>query len=393
MRVVLEAKTATRCRSCSYLNPLPGLRHRAVCSSCSQPIDVAGKIREGIEVGLRYSFGGYYDAVAESFLYDEDHELKDARNSHGSPFALRKVARFSCHCGAPLGDPQNGATDVRCAKCNDRTPVRWPDDLTREWDPRIAYVVGDAGDRGVALAQKLEGTVVPCGGCGAPLAQQGRQRVIACTHCHAENFLSDAIWTKLFPRPEEHAFFIVYERDEDAQAEAIAFLQSTTKYFFEDADKKRIAALARPMKDRVFVVRVKRAIANEEDAIDDVEIARAIVSRGDLDAAKMESIDGRMPRSMRSAVVKDASDAFIARWLASEDVATRAIAASVAKGAALDACASDAAYEVRAVVAMRTDAPAEILGALRKDPESSVREKARANPSHPVGFFTKLFGG
>jgi len=65
MRVVLQVKTATRCNTCSYLNPLPGLRHETECVNCAQTIDVAGKIKGGRDGGLRYTFGGYYDAVAE----------------------------------------------------------------------------------------------------------------------------------------------------------------------------------------------------------------------------------------------------------------------------------------------------------------------------------------
>jgi hypothetical protein len=207
--------------------------------NCAGPIDVAGKIRDAWDGGLTYAFGGYYDAVAESLVYEGEHDLDDARESDGSPITLGKVRHFACHCGAPLEEPAAGAADLRCAKCGDLTPVRWPDESTREWDPRVAYLVGDAGDRGVALREKLEGTVVACGGCGAPLVQQARMRVLTCSHCRAENFLSDKVWTKLFPRPESHVFYLVYDLDDDAYADAIAFLITSTHYGFEGAEEGR----------------------------------------------------------------------------------------------------------------------------------------------------------
>lgn len=393
MRVVLEARTATRCDSCSFLNPLAGLRHQAECLSCAQPIDVAGKIRDGRDGGLTYTFGGYYDAVAESLLYDGEHELEDAGDSHGSPFTVRRVRQAACHCGVPLGEPARAATELRCGSCRDVTPVRWPDERTREWDPRITYLVGDAGDRGVALRQKLEGTVVPCGNCGAPLAQQGRQRAVVCTHCQAENFLSDKIWTKLFPKPEDHVFYLVYDLDDEAYADAIAFLSTTTHYFFDDAEAKLLREKADAMKDRVLAARVKRALASQEDdAIDEV-VARAIVSRSDLDAETVARVDDRIDAVRRKIVSGETSAAFLDRWLASDDADIRAIGARAAKGAALRVCATDAAPEVRSVIAARADAPAELLAVLRKDPDEGVREKARANASYQPGFFTKLFGG
>jgi hypothetical protein len=396
MRVVLEAKTATRCKTCSYLNPLPGLRHETECVNCANPIDVAAKIRDGREGGLKYTFGGYYDAVAESLLYEGDHDLQDARDSQGSPFALRKVGHFACRCKAPLEAPAPGAADLRCGRCGNVTPVRWPDDGTRKWDKRIAYLVGDAGDRGVALRQKLEGTVVGCGNCGAPLAPQGRQRAVVCTHCRAENFLSDKIWTKLFPNPEEHAFYLVYELDEKAQAKAIAFLMHTGHYFFDKHQKKAIAGMQHAMEDRVRAERVQRVLDYENDDERDpvpADVAHEIVSRLDLDARTIEAVDVRLTDEVRRKVASDKiNPKFLKRWLHSSHSGTRAIGARLAQGDALQNCAKDDSEDVRAVIAARHDAPPEIIAALRKDPSETVREKARANESYQPGFFTKLFG-
>jgi hypothetical protein len=397
MRVVLEARTATRCSTCRFLNPLAGLRHQAECSNCAEPIDVAGQIRDAYEGGLTYAFGGYYDAVAESLVYQDDqpHELEDGRESSGSPFTLRKVPHFACHCGTPLDTPAPGAADLRCSRCGDASPIRWPDDRTREWDPRITYLVGDAGDRGVKIRPKLEGTVVGCGNCGAPLDRDGRQRVVICTHCRSENFLSDQILTKLYPRPESHSFYIVYELDDEAYADAFVFLASTTHYGFEESQEKFIRDKTRAMKDRILAARVKRAITNEsDDSRIEEEVARAIVARSDLDAETVERLDERLSDSVRRKIVSDkTSAAFLGRWLASDDDDVRAIGARAAKGDALRACATDASPRVREIIAARADTPAEILAALRKDPDDDVREKARANASYQPGFFTRLLGG
>jgi hypothetical protein len=423
MQVVLETRTATRCSTCSYLNPLPGLRHTAICVNCTEPIDVAGQIRDGRLGGLTYTFGGYYDAVAESVLYDGEHELEDGSESSGSPLRLRKVRHVACHCGAQLDAPARGALgtpsasrpalgtpsasrpalgtpsasrpalDLRCAGCGDLTPIRWPDERTREWDPRITYLVGDAGDRGIALRQKLEGTVIPCGSCGAPLSLEGRRRVLVCTHCHGENILSDAILTKLYPKPEHHVFYLVYELDDDAYSDAIAFLSTTTHYDFERAHEKLIRKEAKSRHDRVVAWRVKRLLSDHEDATIDADVAREVVARTDLDKATVARIDGRLTNAMREKIVSQTSAPFLKRWLRSKDASERAIAARVAQGEALHACAADESYMVREAIASREDTPPELLAALRKDPHDHVREKARANKAYQPGFFTRLLGG
>jgi hypothetical protein len=398
MRIVLRAKTATRCSTCSYLNPLPGLRHQAECVNCAEPIDVAGKIRDSHDGGLSYWFGGYVDTVAEALLYGEgEHELEDMSEGGGSALELRKVERFACHCGAALDAPATdpATKEIRCGSCKDLTPVRWPDAQTREWDPRITFIVGDAGDRGVALKQKVEGTVVKCGNCGAPLAQQGRQRALVCTHCHAENFLSDQIWTKLFPRPEQHVFYLVYDlrEEDDAYAEAFAFLSATTHYDFKKAQQKLIRTKAHEMKPRILAAKVKRVLTNTKDHADLTEdVARAIVARDDLDKATMARIEERLTHAVRNKIVShEMSAPFLHRWLHSQDEDVRAIAARIAKGDALAKCAADKSVEVRLAVAGRKDAPPEMIAALRKDPNERVRDKARENPAYKPGFFEKLF--
>jgi hypothetical protein len=261
-------------------------------------------------------------------------------------------------------------------------------------DARLgAYVVGDAADRGVALGQKLEGTVVSCGHCGAPLALQGRQRNCVCAHCRSENFLSDAIWTKLFPQPEAHVFYLVYELDDAAQADALAFLVTTGHYFFDEAEKSLLREKVEAVKDLVLAARVRRALESQEDKIDE-DVARQIFARNDLDAETVANVDKRLSHKVREvAATGAASAAFVAHWLASNDEDIRAVGARFASGDALRACATDASREVRAVIASRADTPPELLAALRKDPHDAVRQKARANASYQPGFFTRLFGG
>jgi hypothetical protein len=389
MRVVLQARLDARCETCDIPTPVPGLRHDTVCMHCAKPINIAKLIRDARESGLKYWFGGYCDALAEAILYDADHDLADATNSRS--LRLRFVKRLACRCGAALEAPAPGAREVRCTQCGDAIPVRWPDAQTREWDPRITYLIGDAGDRGVALRQKLEGTVVGCGGCGAPLEQRDKRRALVCSHCKAESFLSDAVWTKLYPDPEAHVFHLVYDLDEDGLADAVASLVVNRNYI-QRQHYPRIVELHEAMKDRVIAAGVRRALAWPEEKLD-VHVALALVARTDLSGDAIDSIDARLTNDFRDTIEAQATPEFISRWVASEDSATRAIGAKRAGGADLEKCAKDPYPRVRAVIARRTDAPPEVIAILRKDGDSEVREHARKNPSFQPGLLTKLFGG
>src|SRR5258706_9348391 len=114
-------RVSVRCDACSVLTPMVGIRNLVSCRNCAARIDFVAKVKDSRDGGVTYPFGGYYDALAEATLLLKDGEdCDDARDSHGSPVTLRRVAAPACpSCEQPLPIPDKGASTLRCAGCSD----------------------------------------------------------------------------------------------------------------------------------------------------------------------------------------------------------------------------------------------------------------------------------
>jgi hypothetical protein len=304
---------------------------------------------------------------------------------------VRKAA--ACGCGAVLPVPQPGASDVVCASCSDLTPVRWPDEATQRWDPRISCVLGDAGEGGGRGApvkpQSMSGSLVTCGSCGAPAAAQDRRRTLVCVQCSAATFLSDAVLTTMFPYATDHHFYLAYQLDEGAELAMYEYLARhehvTFKKPVEEVLLQRLVAARGRDRGRVL------------DATGPLELKAARdLATSDLSEADAARLDSRVDDAQRAALAAGrVSPALVAAWARSSSPASRASAARAAEDDSplVPALARDPSPPVRAAIAARKSTAPELLAELRKDPDPTVSAAAKANPSFEPGFFTRLFGG
>lgn len=396
MLISLEARLAARCKACSVLTPMPGLRNVVSCRNCAASIDVAKKAADGRDGGLRYPFGAYYDAVAEAAILRADGEdCQDARDSHGTPVELRRAPPLCQACSAPLPLPAHGAAEVVCSGCGDHVAVRWPDDETRSWDPRIYCVVGDGKGRGAtARDARTEGALVSCGHCGAPTTGAGdgeRRRSRTCQHCGGLNYLTDAAWLALFPQPEWHRCYLVYSVDERGLLSLHEWMsREQKKYWLEKPQKQavldayaKVRIAARPA--------VSTAVARGDATPPEIEMLATDAALTEVEAA---AVDARLDDAGRVRVGPAAARSLAARWAGSASAKVRRIAAAHAgvDGPALERLAGDADELVRLAVAARPETPAAALARLRKDPSEKVADAVKGNPSYTPGFLEKLFG-
>src|ERR1700679_3762422 len=105
MLFALEAIASVRCTECDVRTPMPGLRIALTCHNCAAPIDIVAKAKDARVGGIRYAFGGYYDAPAEAFLFGYDRTLRDNHESNGSPMALKRKDPRCPACDAALPAP------------------------------------------------------------------------------------------------------------------------------------------------------------------------------------------------------------------------------------------------------------------------------------------------
>jgi len=395
MQLTLELRASVRCPGCAVMTPLLGPQTAVSCRGCAARIDVAALAADARQGGLRYPFGAYYDAVAEAaLLLRDDQPCRDARSSHGSPVALRRLAGPACDaCEAPLPWPAAGASELACG-CGERMAVRWPDAASRAWDPRLTCVVG--GQRAASAEAReptAEGKVIGCGQCGAPLAgtTQDRRRARTCAHCGALNVLGDAAWLALFPQPEWHRAFLLYELD-DERLVALhdALLAHDDAYFLDDGPRRaleagRKAAEAAPRRRRLeAAARGELRGARLEGLLEDEDLTDEEVAR----------LDPLLDDAARVRIAPKAAPATLRRWAQAASPPIRALVAAHPKAPAalLTRLSRDPEARVRAAAAARPELSAEALAQLRKDPAPEVVAAVRANPSYVPGFWEKLFG-
>ncbi len=395
--IILELKASARCKGCGTLTPLPGLRDVVACRTCTAPLVFALMAEDSRDGGLRYPFGGYYDALAEAaLLLDVGAACNDARDSQGSPVELRRVAAPICAaCETALPIPEPSTTTLACPGCHDDIAVRAPDEETERWDPRIACIVGDAKDRGAGPAEgSRDGAVVPCGQCGAPLAapsMDDHRRTRRCGYCGASNFLSDAAWLALFPQPEWHRMYLVYRVDARALFGLHAWMaQEKGKYWLE---KPREKALAVAMAAAFAAARPALVAAMDAGEATPAEI-EALATDATLAVDEAEAVDRYLDAETREALGGRAAPTLIPRWAGASSAVLRALVAGHGgtPPATLDELAGDRDAAVRAVVAGRTDANPATIAKLRTDRDDEVARAARANPSYKPGFFERIFG-
>jgi hypothetical protein len=316
--LALELQTSVKCVECATRTPLAGLRTQLACPGCAETLDLLA-IQGGRTGGATHLFGGYHDAVTEALAHDG--ELHDTRGDLVAPLWLRKKV-LACACGGALAVPESGRY-AKCNACGDAVPVRWPDDATRAWDPRLHCIVGDASDRTPAKEPALAGADVCCKACGKALVRLGKRRALACEHCGAANFIGDAAWTALYPNPEDHAFFLVYKLDDRVLASVGKFLAGPHPGLSRTEAANLVAKLHK--------ARLDNALAGH-GAID-IELARELLARTDLTLHHLERIDGWLSNADRMVLAEQAlPPGMLSRWAMSSDANTRAIADTARNG-------------------------------------------------------------
>jgi len=394
--VVLELKVSARCDVCSVLTPMVGIRNRLSCRNCAASIDFKAKVADSRDGGLRYPFGGYYDAVAEAALVRKPGEdCQDARDSQGSPTALRKVAAPECpSCARPLEIPARGMTSLRCGGCHDVVGVRWPDDETRDWDPRITCIVGDGlKPAHEAREARTQGQLISCGQCGAPLTGEttDHRRARTCAHCDAVNYLGDAAMLALFPEPTWYRSFLVYQLDERAVFQCYQRLLGKDNHAWLDDDQE--AALRPGHEAAMAAARARVFVAARRGEAEAYELEPFFVDKA-LSDDEAAVLDGTLDDDQREKLGADAAPALLRRWATSRCVdLRRLVAAHPTTGRdQLIALAADPEAAVRATAAARPELPPDLLARLRKDTDEAVARAVKENPSYKPGFLERLFG-
>ena len=120
---------------------------------------------------------------------------------------------------------------VRCAKCGHCMPMRTADNAVKNFHPKAIAVVNDSAgiDESEKNADKESMIVFKCMSCGAGLElNKDTGRTIKCNYCSNENYLPDAIWTKLHPGKDVCPLYVILDIDGNEMQAAIDYFLYVT---------------------------------------------------------------------------------------------------------------------------------------------------------------------
>src|SRR4030095_7756046 len=120
---------------------------------------------------------------------------------------------------------------VNCPNCSHKMPVREADAEIREFHPKAIGVINDSHGKDYAEknVDKDSMIVFKCMTCGAGLElSNDTKRTIKCRYCDNENYLPDAIWTKLHPNKEVQPLFLLIDLSEDDMKSSVDYFLNVT---------------------------------------------------------------------------------------------------------------------------------------------------------------------
>ncbi len=114
-------------------------------------------------------------------------------------------------------DAINNEKPYICPACSHAMPVKAADDFMKSFHPKIIGILNDS--EGADLMEKNADekksmVVFSCMTCGSGLQLSDKSgRMIKCPYCNNENYLPDAIWSKLHPYKDVDPFFVILDLD------------------------------------------------------------------------------------------------------------------------------------------------------------------------------------
>lgn len=232
-------KIQVNCPSCNTLHALSGLHEQETCQNC-------GKIISLREFFQRQIFAS---AVTEkymnAFLNGTISQIGGGAVNQAGAYKMTysSMAAYCEEC-LKLADENNIIDVIKnekpyiCPACSHAMPVKAADDFAKAFHPKIIGILNDS--EGADLMEKNADekksmVVFSCMTCGSGLQiSEKTGRMIKCPYCSNENYLPDAIWSKLHPDKEVDPFFVILDLDgSDMQASLDYFLSMPMMRIYE----------------------------------------------------------------------------------------------------------------------------------------------------------------
>lgn len=214
------------CPGCNSFHAVSGISAADVCRNCGKHINASAVIYNKmfpLMDKVKYMNG---------FLSGHIEQI----GSEGYKLVYSSAQPYCEECKTALdenflADAVKNKKPVSCPSCNHKMPVREADAEIKELHPKAIGVVNDSfgADYAEKNTDKDSMLVFKCNTCGAGLELTNKtQRTIKCNYCDNENYLPDAIWTKLHPNKEVQPLFILLDIDENDIKETVDYFIRVT---------------------------------------------------------------------------------------------------------------------------------------------------------------------
>lgn len=354
------------CPGCNNFHAVSGISSTDVCRNCGRHINASAVIYDKmfpLMDKVKYMNG---------FLSGNIEQI----GSQGYKLVYSSAQPYCEECKTVLdedflADAVKNKKPVSCPSCNHKMPVREADAEIKELHPKAIGVINDSfgSDYAEKNTDKESMLVFKCNTCGAGLELTNKtQRTIKCNYCDNENYLPDAIWTKLHPNKEVQPLFVLLEINESD-------IKETVDYFI------RVTAL------RIFAKHFENFIREyfEKPLVND-----AVLSwfKFLLRAENEKQVGFNMDISKIQKYFYEN----ISLGLSSHPSELKKITAEFGRNLPLNlqqGLSSDKDENVRLALAKNQSLEKDIIKKLQKDSNPAVAEQAK---KQKTGIFGKLFG-
>ena len=355
------------CPGCNNYHAVSGIVDTDICRNCGKHLNVKGVLIDNMfgfmdrEKYINGFLSGGIEQMGGAGAYKLEY-------SSMPPYCEECFAVIPYEAITGIID---SAKPYKCNACGHKMPVRKADSALKEFHPKAIGVINDSSgsDSGKAEQDKDSLLVYKCSTCGAALElSDDTKRTIECRYCDNENYLPDAIWTKLHPNREVQPLFVVMDLSDKDLADSTDYFLNVTplsiyRKHFENFIRSYFEA---PFESPAFLSWLKSFVSavNNEKVSFNMDVTK--IQKFFYDNLKL--------------------------GLSSHLASVKEIAAEYGLGIPPDLqllMAEDGNESVRLALSKNKDLSKAALQKLKQDTSEAVRAEAA---KHKSGFFGRLFG-
>ena len=232
-------KIQVNCPACNTLHALSGLHEQETCRNCGKIISLRDFFHRQIFASAVTE--KYMNAFVSGTISQIGGGAVDQAGAYKMTYSSMAAYCEECLKSAEekdIMDAINNEKPYICPACSHAMPVKAADDFSRKFHPKIIGILNDS--EGADLMEKNADekksmVVFSCMTCGSGLQLSDKSgRMVKCQYCDNENYLPDAIWSKLHPDKDVDPFFVILDLDgSDMQASLDYFLSMPMMRIYE----------------------------------------------------------------------------------------------------------------------------------------------------------------